>query len=83
MMNKKDFVQFARIIRTQRQKAIHQTDSGIQPEVSLMVRTIRLDQIDSFVNSLCDLFESNDPQFQAHKFIQACEIDTESTKKRA
>lgn len=83
-MSKKHYVDFVRMIRSQRHKVNFETDSDLAAgELQLTIRQVRHDQIDAFVNSLCDLFESDNPQFQAHKFIAACEIDTESTKKRA
>lgn len=75
-MNKKDFVTFARMIRTQRHKALLLTPTESEHEKQIV--KARRDQIDSIVNSLCDIFAADNSQFNPAKFIQACEIDTES-----
>lgn len=82
-MSKKDFVTFARMIRAQRHKAQNEkTVTVYKGQENIFVNQIeinaKMSQIDSFVSELCDIFAADNAQFNPAKFIQACEIDTES-----
>jgi uncharacterized protein YqgQ len=75
-MNKKDFVTFARMIRTMKHQAKLMTPEESKYEIVIL--GTRLNMIDSIVNELCEIFQNDNSQFNRAKFIQACEIDTES-----
>ena len=72
-MSKKDFVTFARMIRTMRHKALLLTpEESIHETVVIYARN---KMIDSFVSELCDIFADANPNFNKAKFLQACEIE--------
>lgn len=73
-MTKKDFVQFAKMIRTQRHRIIHTNNTITNGNCDAELQ----EQLDTLVNELCDIFASDNSQFNRAKFIQACEIDTAS-----
>lgn len=75
-INKKLYVDFARMIRTQRHKALLLTPADSQFEAVLLHDRNRT--IESFVNGLCEILAADNPQFNKSKFVAACEIDTES-----
>lgn len=72
-MSKKDFVTFARMIRSQRHKALLLTPTESEHEIIIV--QARKAQIDSFVAELCDIFADANPNFNKAKFLQACEIE--------
>lgn len=72
MMNKKVYVDFARMIRSQRHKAV----LASQDKTLMEGYAIGLDtQITRFTESLCELFQNDNPKFNADKFMQACKLD--------
>ena len=75
-MHKKDYVTFARMIRTQR----HQTKllTPTESENESVVINAKNIVIDDIVKNLADMFAADNPQFNRQKFMQACEIDTAS-----
>ena len=77
MMHKRVYNDVARIIRTQKHQIKHLQDVkmvGVSPEEL----NGRMMQIDVFMIHLSDLFQNDNSQFNAEKFMKACEIDTES-----
>lgn len=77
-MHKKNYVEFARMIRKQKNK-IH--NDLMQPD---KVPTILEQQIfssgallaiESTVNELVDIFQNDNPAFDVNKFLSACEIE--------
>lgn len=84
MMHKKVYVDFARMIRSQRHKAAqiyHNLQSQIHEDNYLndvsYVNGI-FDSISDTVEKLAVMFAQDNSQFNAEKFMKACEIDTES-----
>ena len=76
MMHKKVYVDFARMIRSQRHKAVLLTpEESVQAEVIVQARN---KVIDSIAEGLADIFGNDNANFHRGKFMQACEIDTES-----
>lgn len=75
-MSKKDFVTFARMIRTMKHQVKLMTPE--ESKYELLIMGTRLNLIDKFERELCDIFAADNSQFNPAKFIQACEIDTES-----
>lgn len=67
-MNKKDYVSFARMIRTQRHKVI------VNHPKSNPISEAQLLQIELLIHAMVELFQSDDPKFNAEKFIKACQI---------
>ena len=74
MMHKKVYKDFARMIRSQKNKAI--AEFRIAPSHPAL--PAKLEQITQIENELVFMFQSDNPQFNAEKFIDACTIDTES-----
>ena len=76
MMHKKVYNDFARLIRSQKHKVTLLTPE--ESKYAYVVQDAKNKQIDSILESLVTLFQSDNPQFNAEKFIKACTIDTES-----
>ena len=75
MIHKKIYNDFARMIRSQRHGIKHIAES--MPSVPREFLNGRRIQTMIIVDSLIELFVQDNPQFNADKFIKACEI-TES-----
>jgi hypothetical protein len=75
-MNKKDFVTFARMIRTMKHQAKIMTPE--ESKYELVIMGTRLNLISKFERELCDIFQDANNNFNKAKFLAACEIDTES-----
>lgn len=73
-MTKKDFVTFARMIRTQRHRVIHTNNTTLTGNADEHLQ----EQLTTIANELCEIFQNDNPQFNRAKFLQACEIDTGS-----
>lgn len=71
-MTKRDFVTFARMIRTHRQRIIH-TNNTIENSTVNADKELHA-QLDSIAESLADIFGNNNAQFHRGKFMQACEV---------
>ena len=81
MLSKKVYIEFARMIRKQR----HQIENGLlQPDKELSIEnqqifeTGALQGLESVVNKLLEIFQNDNPAFDADKFLSACEIKEES-----
>lgn len=75
-MSKHDYVTLAQMIKTQRHKALLVTPE--QSENADLVVSTRNQVIDNMILGLCDVLQSDNPRFDKFRFMQACEIDTES-----
>jgi len=73
-MTKKDFVAFARMIRKQRQRVVHTNNTVTTGNCDKELQ----EQLDTLVDELCEIFQNDNAQFNRDRFVQACEIDTES-----
>lgn len=71
-MTKRDWVNFARMIRTQKQQLKHIAESA--PDTSMLEIEGRRMQIDVFMVHLGELCKSDNPRFDALKFQLACEL---------
>jgi len=77
-MSKKDYVMFARMIRSQKNK-IH--NDVLQPDKELSIRDQQifsagaLASVESLENELIQIFKNDNPSFAVDKFIKACEIE--------
>ena len=74
MMHKKVYNDFARMIRSQRHKAL----LPYTAENQKIIVKAKCEQIDSILESLVTLFQQDNSQFNTEKFIKACEINVES-----
>ena len=77
-MTKKDYVTFARMIRTQRQRIMHTNNIVQVGSQALNADEALHAQLDSIAEGLADIFGNDNANFHRGKFMQACEIDTES-----
>lgn len=75
-MTKRDYVTFARMIRTRRHviKEASKSDMDIIDENITDAHTLELDCI---VYELANIFESENPQFNREKFVAACQLPKE------
>jgi len=71
-MNKKDYVTFARMIRTQKHRANILTPT--ESENEKIIVPCRIVQIGVIMHELIDIFGADNPRFDFAKFIKACEI---------
>ena len=76
-MSKKDFVTFARMIRAQRHEIKHKM-SVAQSDGERLFLTGCAKMVSIIIDEMCAIFASSNDKFDADKFVQACEIDTES-----
>ena len=70
-MHKKNYVDFARIVRTQKQRIIHTNNTiatGGNCDKELQ------EQLNSIIEELVILFKNDNPSFDTDKFLSACEI---------
>lgn len=72
-MTKKDYVVFERMIRSQRHE-IKQRLTDAQSEGEKLFLTGCAKAVSLTVDSLCEIFKSDNPSFSADKFTQACEV---------
>lgn len=74
-MSKKDYVAFARMIRSQRHE-IKQKLADAQSEGEKLFLTGCAKAVCITVDNLCEIFKSDNANFNADKFTQACEIQS-------
>lgn len=72
-MTKKDFVTFARMIRTQRHRIVHTNNTVTTGNCDRELQ----EQLNTLVDELCNIFQQDNGQFNKARFVAACEIDTE------
>ena len=74
-MHKKNYVEFARIVRKHKQRIIH-TNNTIPAMGNCDAELQEL--LNGIIEDLVNLFQNDNPNFDADKFLSACEIKEES-----
>ena len=74
-MHKKNYVEFARIVRKHKQKIIH-TNNTIPAMGNCDAELQEL--LNGVIEDLVSIFQNDNPNFDADKFLSACEIKKES-----
>ena len=81
-MHKKDYVTFARMIRTQKHRILVHSDKLSILDENYLSRAEFLkgsyDAVERLSHDMADIFGNDNANFHRGKFMQACEIDTES-----
>jgi hypothetical protein len=74
-MSKKTYVEFARMIRSQRQRIIHTNNTLIMTRGNCDKEL--QEQLNTLVDELITIFKADNLKFDADKFYSACEIEKE------
>ena len=74
-MHKKNYVEFARVVRKYKQRIIH-TNNTIPAMGNCDAELQEL--LNNIVEDLVSIFQNDNPAFDAYKFLSACEIKEES-----
>jgi hypothetical protein len=74
MLHKKNYVEFARVVRKHKQRIIH-TNNTIPAMGNCDAELQEL--LNNIIEDLVELFRSDNPAFDADKFLSACEIKGE------
>lgn len=77
-MHKKDYNNFARMIRSQRHQIIKARLSTTDDEKPFMDGAEK--QLSIIIDELVTIFKADNDKFDADKFYSACEIEKESEK---
>jgi hypothetical protein len=78
MMHKKNYVDFARMIRTQKYK-IEQERIPAQKQGSIELFFDGAEkELSIIIDELVTIFQNDNPAFDADKFLSACEIKEEN-----
>ena len=76
MMSKRVYVDFARMIRTQKHKIAQNIELYPKSEEKFNAGAEKM--LSMIIDEMITLFQSDNPNFDADKFLSACEIKEES-----